>query len=105
MATVADHIVAALKRSGVHRAYGIPGDSLNGFTDAIRRDGEFGWELVRHEETAGLAAAADAALTGRLRQVRQPAFTDRARALAGPVRAEGGAAEAARALTALWPVD
>ncbi|MGH3564300.1 MAG: ubiquinone-dependent pyruvate dehydrogenase [Mycobacterium sp.] len=66
MATVADHVIAALKRSGVRRVYGIPGDSLNGFTDAIRRADDFSWELVRHEETAAFAAAADAGLTGRL---------------------------------------
>lgn len=66
MPTVADDLIVALKRSGVHRAYGIPGDSLNGFTDAIRRADDFSWEQVRHEETAAFAAAADAALTGRL---------------------------------------
>ena len=66
MATVADHVIATLKRSGVHRVYGIPGDSLNGFTDAIRRAGDFTWEQVRHEETAAFAAAADAALSGGL---------------------------------------
>ena len=66
MATVADHVIAELKRSGVQRVYGLPGDSLNDFTDAIRRAGDFAWELVRHEETAAFAAAADAALTGRL---------------------------------------
>ncbi|GAA1266051.1 hypothetical protein GCM10009609_31570 [Pseudonocardia aurantiaca] len=37
--TVADAMVATLKASGVRRVYGIPGDSLNGFTDALRRDG------------------------------------------------------------------
>ncbi|HEX7322966.1 MAG TPA: ubiquinone-dependent pyruvate dehydrogenase [Mycobacterium sp.] len=66
MATVADQVIATLRASGVRRAYGIPGDSLNGFTDAIRRDGAFTWDQVRHEETAAFAAAADAALTGRL---------------------------------------
>ena len=66
MATVADHVVAALQRSGVNRAYGIPGDSLNGFTDAIRRADGFDWELVRHEESAAFAAAGEAGLTGRL---------------------------------------
>ncbi len=66
MATVADHVIDALKTSGVRRVYGLPGDSLNGFTDAIRRSGEISWEHVRHEETAAFAAAADAALTGRL---------------------------------------
>ncbi|HEY3881365.1 MAG TPA: ubiquinone-dependent pyruvate dehydrogenase [Trebonia sp.] len=65
-ATVAEVMVAALKSSGVRRVYGIPGDSLNGFTDALRRDGELTWEHVRHEEAASFAAAAEAALTGEL---------------------------------------
>ncbi|OBF21171.1 ubiquinone-dependent pyruvate dehydrogenase [Mycobacterium sp. ACS4331] len=66
MPTVADHVISALQLSGVHRVYGLPGDSLNGFTDAIRRADGFTWEHVRHEEAAAFAAAADAALTGRL---------------------------------------
>ena len=64
--TVADVMVATLKASGVRRVYGIPGDSLNGFTDAMRRDGGITWEHVRHEEAAAFAAAAEAALTGEL---------------------------------------
>jgi pyruvate dehydrogenase (quinone) len=64
--SVADVMVATLKKSGVQRVYGIPGDSLNGFTDAMRRDGGIAWEHVRHEEAAGFAAAAEAALTGEL---------------------------------------
>ncbi|HET9158335.1 MAG TPA: ubiquinone-dependent pyruvate dehydrogenase [Myxococcaceae bacterium] len=63
---MADVMVAALKASGVRRVYGIPGDSVNGFTDALRRDGEITWEHVRHEEAAGFAAAAEAAVTGQL---------------------------------------
>lgn len=39
MSTVAETIIAHLKASGVRRVYGLPGDSLNGFTDALRRDG------------------------------------------------------------------
>jgi pyruvate dehydrogenase (quinone) len=66
VATVADHVISALHASGVRRVYGLPGDSLNGFTDALRRSGEISWEHVRHEETAAFAAAADAALTGQL---------------------------------------
>ncbi|ORA33092.1 ubiquinone-dependent pyruvate dehydrogenase [Mycobacterium aquaticum] len=66
MATVADHVISALSASGVRRVYGLPGDSLNGFTDAIRRSEAITWQHVRHEETAGFAAAADAALTGQL---------------------------------------
>src|ERR1700739_5129840 len=64
--TVAEFMVATLKASGVCRVYGIPGDSLNGFTDALRRDGTIAWQHVRHEEAAGFAAAAEAALTGEL---------------------------------------
>ncbi|MHC9293030.1 ubiquinone-dependent pyruvate dehydrogenase [Mycobacterium sp. LTG2003] len=66
MATVADHVISALTASGVRRVYGLPGDSLNGFTDAIRRSGDISWEHVRHEESAAFAAAADAGLTGQL---------------------------------------
>lgn len=66
MATIADQVISALTLSGVRRVYGLPGDSLNGFTDAIRRSGEITWQHVRHEETAAFAAAADAALTGQL---------------------------------------
>jgi len=66
VATVASKLIAALARNGVRRVYGLPGDSLNGFTDAVRRSGDVTWEHVRHEETAAFAAAADAALTGEL---------------------------------------
>ena len=66
MATIADQVISALTLSGVRRVYGLPGDSLNGFTDAIRRSGDITWQHVRHEETAAFAAAADAALTGQL---------------------------------------
>src|ERR1700742_3251440 len=65
-ATVAEVMVSTLKASGVQRVYGIPGDSLNGFTDALRRDGQVTWEHVRHEEAAAFAAAAEAGLTGEL---------------------------------------
>ncbi|MFE6997388.1 ubiquinone-dependent pyruvate dehydrogenase [Microbacterium sp. NPDC057659] len=66
MTTVAENIVHTLHANGVQRVYGIPGDSLNGFTDALRKDGTIRWVHVRHEETAAFAAAADAALTGDL---------------------------------------
>src|SRR5258707_7835971 len=66
MATVAQQVITALTISGIQRVYGVAGDSLNGFTDAIRRSDAITWEHVRHEETAAFAAAADAALTGQL---------------------------------------
>ena len=39
MTTVADQLAATLAAGGVKRIYGVVGDSLNGFTDAIRRQG------------------------------------------------------------------
>ncbi|MGC3994227.1 MAG: ubiquinone-dependent pyruvate dehydrogenase [Propionicimonas sp.] len=65
MTTVAQNIVDTLAASGVKRMYGIPGDSLNGLTDALRESG-IGWFHVRHEEAAAFAASAEAALTGKL---------------------------------------
>jgi pyruvate dehydrogenase (quinone) len=65
-ATVAEVMVTILKASGVRQVYGVPGDSLNGFTDAMRRGGGIAWQHVRHEEAAAFAAAAEAALTGDL---------------------------------------
>jgi pyruvate dehydrogenase (quinone) len=66
MTNVADTIVEIIKDAGVERVYGLPGDSLNGFTDAIRTTDGVTWQHVRHEETAAFAAAAEATLTGEL---------------------------------------
>lgn len=66
MPTVADLLADTLVASGVRRVYGIPGDSLNGFTDALRTRPELAWVHVRHEEAAAFAAAAEADLTGEL---------------------------------------
>jgi pyruvate dehydrogenase (quinone) len=66
MTTVADQFAETLAASGVKRIYGIVGDSLNGLTDAIRRQGRIEWIHVRHEEVAAFAAGAEAHLTGSL---------------------------------------
>lgn len=66
MPTVADQMVDTLKAAGVKRIYGIVGDSLNGFTDALRRKGGVDWLHVRHEEVAAFAAAGEAHATGEL---------------------------------------
>ncbi len=66
MPTVADQFAEILAAAGVKRIYGIVGDSLNGLTDAIRRQGKIEWLHVRHEEVAAFAAGADAHLTGAL---------------------------------------
>lgn len=64
---VADQLVQVLVQSGVERVYGVVGDSLNPFVDAIRRsDGALEWVHVRNEEAAAFAAAAEAQVTGRL---------------------------------------
>ncbi len=65
MTTVAKNMVDTLVAAGVQRVYGIPGDSLNGFTDALRGSG-IDWVHVRHEEAAAFAAGAEAALTGEI---------------------------------------
>ncbi|OSI76537.1 ubiquinone-dependent pyruvate dehydrogenase [Bradyrhizobium canariense] len=64
--TVADQFVETLAAAGIKRIYGVVGDSLNGLTDAIRRNGRIDWIHVRHEEVAAFAAGADAHLTGEL---------------------------------------
>src|SRR5499426_255527 len=64
--TVADLLVETLVSRGVSRMYGVAGDSLNGITDAIRRQDQLRWIPVRHEETAAFAAGAEAHLSGHL---------------------------------------
>jgi pyruvate dehydrogenase (quinone) len=64
--TVADQFAQTLAFAGVKRIYGIVGDSLNGITDAVRRQGKIEWVHVRHEEVAAFAAGAEAHLTGEL---------------------------------------
>ena len=66
MPTVAETMLATLKANGVRRIYGVAGDSLNGLTDAVRKDGTVDWLPVRHEETAAFAAGAEAEMTGNL---------------------------------------
>jgi len=64
--TVADQFVEILSAAGVKRIYGIVGDSLNGITDSVRRQGKIEWLHVRHEEVAAFAAGAEAHLTGEI---------------------------------------
>ncbi len=66
MTTVADQFAATLAAAGIQRVYGIVGDSLNGITDAVRRQEKIQWLHVRHEEVAAFAAGAEAHLTGEL---------------------------------------
>jgi pyruvate dehydrogenase (quinone) len=64
--TTADLMAETLARAGVKRIYGVVGDSLNGFTDALRRQESIEWLHMRHEEGAAFAAGAEAHITGEL---------------------------------------
>src|ERR1700754_2873421 len=64
--TVADQFAEILAAAGVKRIYGVVGDSLNGLTDSLRRQGKIEWMHVRQEEVGAFAAGAEAHLTGEL---------------------------------------
>jgi pyruvate dehydrogenase (quinone) len=64
--TVADEFAETLAAAGVKRVYGVVGDSLNGITDSLRRQGRIDWVHVRHEEAGAFAAGAEAHVTGEL---------------------------------------
>ncbi len=63
--TVADVIVKQLELANVRRIYGLIGDSLNAFGQAVK-ESSLEWIGVRHEETAAYAAAGEAGQTGTL---------------------------------------
>jgi pyruvate dehydrogenase (quinone) len=65
-AKISNIIVETLASIGVKRVYGVPGDSLNGITDAIRTHESVKWVHMRNEEAAAFAAGAEAHLTGNL---------------------------------------
>jgi pyruvate dehydrogenase (quinone) len=64
--TAAHFIAETLEAAGVKRVYGVAGDSLNGFTEALRARDRIEWVHMRHEEAAAFAAGAEAQLTGDL---------------------------------------
>jgi len=63
--SVATIIVETLAAAGARRCYGIVGDTINHFTDAVRKS-DLGWIHVRHEEVGALAAGGEASMTGEL---------------------------------------
>ncbi|RFB73139.1 MULTISPECIES: thiamine pyrophosphate-binding protein [unclassified Herbaspirillum] len=64
--TVAEMLVETLHTIGVRQIFGVVGDALNPFTEAVRKDKRIEWIGVRHEEGAALAAAGQGKLTGKL---------------------------------------
>ncbi|MEI8624010.1 thiamine pyrophosphate-binding protein [Pseudoalteromonas sp. B137] len=66
MSTTVSHVIAdTLVQAGAKRCYGIVGDTINHFTDAIRHT-DLQWVNVRHEEVGGFAAGAEAYMTEQL---------------------------------------
>src|ERR1700735_2335007 len=63
---IATLIVKTLTAAGVKRIYGVVGDSLNGLTEALRKQKDVEWIPLRHEEVAAFAAGAEAHLSGSL---------------------------------------
>ena len=66
MAKAAEVLVEMLVAAGVQRVFGLVGDSLNGITEAIRKNERIQWIHVRHEDAAAFAAGAEAHLRKEL---------------------------------------
>jgi pyruvate dehydrogenase (quinone)/pyruvate oxidase len=65
--TVSDALLSRLVDWGVDTIFGLPGDGINGFMEALRkRQDEVRFVHTRHEETAALAACSYAKFTGKL---------------------------------------
>ena len=65
--TASDVLVETLIDWGVDVIFGLPGDGINGFVEAIRTHKEkIRYIHVRHEETAAMAATGYAKFTGKL---------------------------------------
>lgn len=63
---VSEQILQILQEVGVTQIWGVTGDALNTFTDAIRKGNKIKWNAVRHEENGAFAACAEAQLSGNL---------------------------------------
>ena len=61
---VCEELLSILQDAGVRQIFGVTGDALNPFLDAIRRQDQVRWIGVLHEETAAYAAAAQSQLDG-----------------------------------------
>jgi len=64
--TVSDIIISELERWGIKFVFGVPGTSSLGLVDALRKNENVKYIVVRHEESAALAASAYNKLTGKI---------------------------------------
>lgn len=64
--TASDLFVERLMDWGVDTVFGLPGDGINGFMEALRtRHDKLRYVHVRHEEVGAMAAVGYARLTGK----------------------------------------
>ena len=64
--TVSDIMIEQMAELGLRHVFGIPGTSILGVVDAIRRNDKLTFIQVRHEQTAALMASAYGKLTGHV---------------------------------------
>jgi len=64
--TVSDIMIEQMAELGLRHVFGIPGTSILGVIDAIKRNGKLTFIQVRHEQTAALMASAYGKLTGHV---------------------------------------
>ncbi len=65
--TASDVLIERLQEWGVEVIFGLPGDGINGFMDALRKKHpDLTYVHVRHEEVAAMAAVGYAKFTGKL---------------------------------------
>jgi hypothetical protein len=69
--TIANQFAETIATTGIKRVYDIVGDSLNGITDSIRRQGKIEWLHVRHEEVAAFPRGHRSASHRRKRGLRR----------------------------------
>lgn len=64
--TIVASLLDVLAEAGARDVFGVTGDAINPFVEAVSKDERFRWIGVRHEEHAGYAAAAQSELTGKI---------------------------------------
>ncbi len=64
--TVAEVLLQELSLWGVERIYGVAGDAVLGFLDAVSKQAQVRFIPVKHEFHAGIMASAEAKLTGKV---------------------------------------
>src|SRR5438128_717411 len=90
--TIGELLVDTLVEVGVGQVFGVVGDALNPFTDAIRREPRIRWLGVRHEEGAALRTIPQDVLEASTRAPARSPATLRPRPEIAPAPADLDAA-------------